>query len=442
MKTRPLKLNRLLKKKIPFNWYYLVWWLGAILIGLVAFLLSRGAIFSFELFSSITQQYPWWPFIGIPIGGIFLTWFMKKVGAGTEGSGIQQTIAALRVTQHPEQVHWFVNLKLATAKFFALIIGIGSGFVIGLEGPTVQIGASIMYSFRRFLPFDNAILRRQLIMMGGAAGIAAAFNAPMAGIMFAFEEMWKNVESKTAARIVLAIILAGLTAHFCNGKETYFGSVNVFMDISPKVLPILLLVVILGGLVGGLFSWLVVKASRWLPASVIRFKKNHPYYFVTACGLLLAMCGLFAPIFGSGAEMTNQLLHNQVVLPWYYMPFKFMAFLLSSLAGVPGGIFSPSLSLGAAVGNCFTGLVDPQWQSLLLALSMIAVLSGVTRAPLTATFIIIEMTNGHSMIFSALIAAYLASNTARVFHVSFYHDLAHRAIKNMPQTLVAQAIKH
>ncbi|AWM80724.1 hypothetical protein DKL61_10405 [Gammaproteobacteria bacterium ESL0073] len=71
--------------------------------------------------------------------------------------------------------------------------------------------------------------------------------------------------------------------------------------------------------------------------------------------------------------------------------------------------------IGAAVGNCFTGLVDPQWQSLLLALSMIAVLSGVTRAPLTATFIIIEMTNGHSMIFSALIAAYLASNTARVF---------------------------
>lgn len=442
MNTRLVKLKQLLKKYTPFSWSYLAWWVGAILIGLVAFLLARGAVLSFELFLTLTHRYPWWPFVGIPVGGVFLTWFMKKVGAGTEGSGIQQTIAALKVTKHPAQVHWFVNLKLATAKFFALIIGIGSGFVIGLEGPTVQIGASIMYSFRRFLPYDNAILRRQLIMMGGAAGIAAAFNAPMAGIMFAFEEMWKNVESKTAARIVLAIILAGLTAHFCNGQETYFGSIHVYMDITPDIIPVLLCVVILGGLVGGLFSWLVVKASHWTPNRVVSFKKKHPYYFVSVCGVLIALCGLFVPIFGSGAEVTHQLLHNQIELPWYYLPFKFLAFLLSSLSGVPGGIFSPSLSLGAAVGNCFTGLVDPQWQSLLLALSMIAVLAGVTRAPLTATFIIIEMTNGHSMIFSALIAAYLASNTARVFHVSFYHDLAHRAIKNMPPNLLEQPPKH
>jgi len=197
----PLVIN---KRKIASH---LFWWLGAILIGIIAILLAKGAILAFSFFNYMTNNYPWWPFFILPVGALFLTWFMKQVGAGTEGSGIQQTIAALQVTNSPSKIKWFINLKLASAKFFALTLGIGSGFVVGLEGPTVQIGASIMYAFRRFLPFDNAIIRRQLIMMGGAAGIAAAFNAPMTGIMFAFEEMWKSIESRTASRIAVAIIL-------------------------------------------------------------------------------------------------------------------------------------------------------------------------------------------------------------------------------------------
>jgi len=226
-----------------------------------------------------------------------------------------------------------------------------------------------------------------------------------------------------------------MTAYLLSGNESYFGSIYLSMHFKPSLIPVALLIVITGGLIGGLFSWLVVRANHWLPRPIKNFKHSHPYSFVIFCSLLLASCGLFAPIFGSGAELTKQMLHGEVTVAWYYMPFKLLGLLLTSLTGVPGGIFSPSLSLGAGVANCFTFLVNPAWQSEMLALGMVAVLAGVTRAPLTATFIIIEMTNGHAMIFIALTAAFLANYIARFFHISFYHNLASRALKNMPSHL-------
>lgn len=419
------------------DWHHLLWWFGAVLIGLMAFLLAQCSAIAYGFFIDTAQKYPWFPFVFTPIAGIFLTWFMRKVGEGTEGSGIQQAIAALDVADNLKQIHWFINLKLAVAKFFAIILGLGSGFVVGLEGPTVQIGASIMYTFRRFLPTDVVATRRQLIIMGGSAGIAAAFNAPMAGVMFAFEEMWRSVEYKTASHVAVAIMLAGFTAYWCNGKSSYFGYVDVSLDITLKYIPIALLVIIISALIGGALSWLMVRPNKWLPNRVIRFKKSHPYYFVIGCALLLASCGTFAPIFGSGAGLTQQMLHNEVNVAWYYMPLKFIAFLSSSLTGVPGGIFSPSLSLGAGVGNCFTDFIAPEYQTLTLILGMVAVLAAITRAPLTATFIMIEMTGNHTIIFVVLVAAVLADYIARIFNTMFYHDLADDALKDIPVELAS-----
>lgn len=415
--------------------HHILWWLGAIFIGFIAYILARIGVVGLNFFLHQTEQYFWWPFLILPLAIIFLTWFMRKIGAGTEGSGIQQAVAAVQVAESPAKIHYLVNIKLAIAKFFAIVVGLCSGFIVGLEGPTVQIGASIMYTFRRFLPFDNAIARRQLVIMGGAAGIAAAFNAPMAGVMFALEEMWRSLESKTAARIVLAIVLAGVTAQYFSGEASYFGKIPLAAGFDPKFIPTAIMVIILGGLIGGLFSWLVIRANRWLPKPVLTFKAQHPYYFGIVCALLIACCGVFAPIFGSGAELTSQMLYGETTVAWYYMPLKFIAFLLTSLTGIPGGIFSPSVSLGAGLGSWFTVFVSPEWHSQVLAVGMIAVLSAVTRAPLTSAFIIIEMTQGHSMVFVAFVAAIFSSNIARIFHVRFYHDLASSILKSMPTNL-------
>ncbi|MCC8194019.1 MAG: chloride channel protein [Deltaproteobacteria bacterium] len=414
------------------GWRPLTLWAGAALIGFVALFLGKGAAFVFHFFTRMTADYPWWPFVSLPAGGILLTWFMARVGAGTEGSGIQQAVAAMQVAESPAKVGWFVNLRLAGAKFIALLMGTASGFVVGLEGPTVQIGASILYTFRHFLPQDNAILRRQLVMAGGAAGIAAAFSAPLAGLMFAFEELGRHVSPRGTARTSIAVVLSGTMAYAVSNRVNYFGQVHLTQRPTLYVLGILCLITLAGALVGGAFSWLAIRTDKWMPRKMLFFRMHHPYIFVVICGVLVGICGLAAPVFGSGVEVTRHLLHGDMAVEWYYLPLKLVALLLTNLTGIPGGIFAPSLSLGAGVGSWFLPLAGAQWQGEILAVGMVAVLSAATRAPLTAAFIMIEMTNGHAMVLEMLAASMLAAQSARYFHVRFYHDLAQRALHMMP----------
>ncbi|MDL2266527.1 chloride channel protein [Desulfovibrio sp. OttesenSCG-928-G15] len=424
-----------LADKNPYGWRPLLLWVGAAFIGLAAYALGECASLAFGFFRDITTQYVWWPFFSLITGGLFLTWFMHRVGPGTEGSGIQQAVAAMQVSEHPEQISWLINLKLASAKFFALIVGTASGFVVGLEGPTVQIGSSILYSCRKVLPQDNAVFRRQLIMAGGAAGIAAAFSAPMAGLMFAFEEMGRHVVPRSTARTAVAVVLSGTVAYAVSGRERYFGEVSLSLPPSLHVFGIMLVVVVLGALAGGFFSWLAIRTNKWLPWPVMRFRMKHPYLFVVACATLLALCGLLAPVYGSGVELTKHMLYGHAAVEWYYLPLKILALLLTCLCGIPGGVFAPSLAIGAGLGSWFLPLVDMQWGPEILSIGMVSVLAAVTRAPMTAAFIMIEMTDGHAMVLEMLAAAMIAVHIARNFHVHFYHSLAMQALHTMPESL-------
>ena len=415
----------------------LMLWAGAVLVGLAAYALGSLAGGAFVFFEGMCEAFWWWPFLSLPAAGLFLTWFMRRTGPGTEGSGIQQAVAAIKAADQPAVVGWFVNLRLAAAKFMAIIIGLGSGFVLGLEGPTVQIGASLLYSFRRFLKAGSTVIRRQLIMAGGAAGIAAAFNAPMAGLMFAFEELGHSVNWHASVKVALGVILAGAAAFILRGRQNFFGLVPLAPSSAPELIALLVLVAVAGAAVGALFSWLVIRSDRWLPRPLQRFRLNHPYLFVVGCGLIIASLGFLAPIHGSGLELAGQSLRGESLLPWYYTPLKMLGLLLTMLTGVPGGIFSPSLSMGAGVGGCFLFLTAEPWQAEIIAAGMIAVLAAVTRAPLTSAFIVVEMTGGQSMILEALGVALISAQLARLTHVKFYHDLACRALKAVPDSLKA-----
>ena len=357
-----------------------------------------------------------------------LTWFIRYVGPGTEGSGIQQAVAALLAARDPHLPGRLINLRLALAKFVAIVGGLASGFVLGLEGPTVQIGASILFSLRRFFPVDTANMRRQLVLAGGAAGIAAAFNAPLAGLIFAFEEMSHAPAHRTSGKLVVAIILAGVVAQPVFGYQSYFGRLALSGDLPLVTVPALLLLALLGGLVGGAFSWLALRTERWMPRAVQRLRRGHPYIFVAGCGFLIALLGMAVPIFGSGAETTRALLAGSENLPWQYLPCKFAGLVLTVLTKLPGGIFSPSLALGAGLGNWFLPFIDPVWQEEFLAVGMASVLAAVTRAPLTAAFIMIEMTDGHTMVLEMLGAAFLAAHVARFFRARFYREQAARIL--------------
>ena len=414
-------------------------WLAPLCIGCAAVLLAYAANHAFAFFLHMTALWWWWPFLSLPLGGMALTLFMRKSGERVEGSGIQQAIAALQVPDKPERIRFFINIRIAVIKFLAIVGGLGSGFVLGLEGPTVQIGASIFYAFRRFLPVNTKLHRRQLIMAGGAAGIAAAFNAPIAGIIFAFEEMLPVVKGNTSTKLLVAVILAGVVAAPVFGYQSYFGQLNFNGQMPLRLVPLLFLLALAGGLAGGLFSWLAVRAIHWLPFP--EWRTLHPYRFVALCGVLIGVAGMAAPIFGSGAELTKEVLAGQATFSWYYLPLKMAGLLLTFLTGLPGGIFTPSLSMGAGLGYCWVPFVDAAWQTEFIAMGMVAVLSGVTRAPFASAFIMIEMTSGQNIVLHALATALVAAWVAGLFGVRFYHDMADRllGIEHLSKSNLARA---
>ncbi len=407
-------------------------WLTAAAVGLAAVLLGRCCAWAFGLFESLWERWWWWPFLSLPAGGLALTWVMRGIGPGTEGSGIQQAVAALQVAGSPERLGLLLNLRLAVAKFAAVIAGLGSGFVLGLEGPMVQVGASMLHAARRFVPHDNAVTSKQLILAGGAAGIAAAFNAPLAGLMFAFEELARSMEWRASGKLLAAVVFSGITAYCLRGNEAFFG--NIAGGAQPLFVPLLASVLaVCGGLMGGGFSWLVIRSHAWLPKPIRRLHAERPYVFVLLCALVVALAGLGAPIFGSGTELTFRLLHGEAEVSWLYAPLKFIGFLATALSGLPGGIFTPSLSVGAGLGAWFAPLVEPIWHSEILAAGMTAVLAGATRAPLTSAFIMIEMTAGRTIILELLLVAMIAAHVARVFHVRFYHHMAERVLRSLEE---------
>ncbi|MDR0934396.1 MAG: chloride channel protein, partial [Burkholderiaceae bacterium] len=302
------------------------------------------------------------------------------------------------------------------------------GASIGREGPTVQIGASISHAFYGYGPFKTAEQRRALVLAGGAAGIAAAFNTPLAGIMFAIEELNKKYTFNAHSSTLLTVIIAGLVSLALQGNYTYFGIVNVKLHMSQHIYAIIVCA-ILGGAVGGLFSLLVQKFRALLPARIRQFVISHPYIFAAICGLLVAILGLMTNgmVFGTSYLPTKITLGaDKSLFEWYYGVCKFLATLLSTLSGIPGGLFAPTLSVGAGLGENLSSLfpgIAPHGAIIILV--MAAYLSGVTRSPLTSFVITMEMTGSNHMVLSLMITSLLASYISRfVAPVPLYHALA------------------
>lgn len=391
-------------------------------IGAAVAMLATLSNRAFTYFSELAQTYWWAPYLSLGLGAIILTKLMKLGGKNVEGSGIQQTIVAIDQSSQPMLIKNILNLRLAFIKFLTIAGGLGSGFILGLEGPTVQIGACISNAFRRFLPNDTVFLRRQIIAAGGAAGIAAAYNAPFAAIIFAFEELGVKIKFSTFAKVSIAVMLSDLVVNPVFGYQSYFGELYLTQALPFQYTHLVLILALIGGLLGGLISWLAIKGLSFSHAT--NFYQKHTYLFVTTCGLLIATLGLFAPIFGSGAQIARQLLDNQIQLEWYYTPLKVLGFLSTFITGLPGGVFTPSLSIGAGFGTYFTFFADPAWHSTLIALGMISILAAVTRAPFTSCFIMIEMSSSPGLLLAGLITALVSSYTASIFKIHFYEDLA------------------
>ena len=422
-----------------------LWWGRAVVVGLAV--LSGLVIVGFtalaeqaaDLFEHLRSTWWWSPLLWTPLVAAVIVWCTRRFAPGAAGSGIPQVMAALDSGVDSGSRGLFVSLRLSLAKILLTAGGLLGGLSLGREGPSVQIAAGVMLQARRLIPQHRSIHVHGLLVAGGAAGIAAAFNTPLAGVMFAIEELARAPEQRNSGLIITAIVLGGLVAVSVYGNATYFGVIRVAHLNLALLLPGLALTV-LAGVAGGLFSRLLIASLRGLgndPMS--RLRGRRPVVFAALCGLLVALIGLVTDgaTFGSGYASTRAMVEGTGVMHVAYAPFKFLATWLSTWSGVPAGIFAPSLAIGAALGNDVALVVFHTQVPALIALGMVGFLAAATQAPLTAFIIVMEMVNGHAMVLSLMSCALVASFIARLISPPLYPTLARLQLERIPRPAAA-----
>lgn len=386
-------------------------------------------------FGFLVAQAWWLPLIWTPAWLAALAWLTRRYAAGASGSGIPQVMAALDPSVGDQERGLFVSLRLSVAKALLTAGGLFGGLAMGREGPSVQIAAGVMHHARRYMPQGAPVSTHGLLVAGGAAGIAAAFNAPLAGIMFAIEELSRRFEQRSSGLIIAAIVLAGLMAVSAFGNATYFGVIRV-PPLAPGFMFPALLVMLASGALGGVFSRLLHASLTDASSRTGRWRQARPVAFAWACGLGIALIGWASggSSFGSGYEYTKHLLAGHTDLPLLYVTLRFVATWLAVWSGVPGGVFAPSLAIGAGLGAdvaVFTGFEGSS--SALIALGMAGFLAAVTQAPLTAFIIVMEMVDGHAMVLTLMAASLGASLVSRWISRPLYATLMHAQLGRLPQ---------
>ncbi len=402
----------------------------AVLTGLVVVgftLLAEAASHGFELLRALGPLGPWLPLVWTPLLTAALLAWTRRFAPGAFGSGIPQVVRALEDDLGPDDRRWLVSVRLSLHKIALVSGGMLAGLSIGREGPTVQVGAGIMGAAGRWLSPRSGIDAHDLMVAGAAAGIAAAFNTPLGGVIFAIEQLSRRRGLSTNALVIAAIVLAGLVSVSVFGNQTYFGRLRV-QQLSWSLLLPGLGVALACGLAGGLFARLLVETARALPPRLARWRSEHPLRFAAGCGLLVAAIGIVTggTTAGAGYAPTRALLEGQAELSGLFSLLKLCATWISAASGVPAGVFAPSLTIGAGIGHDVALLSGLGREAAipLIALGMAGFLAASTQGPITAFIIVMEMVSGHTMVLSLMACALLASGVARLVAPPMYPALA------------------
>jgi H+/Cl- antiporter ClcA len=398
----------------------------ALAAGLAVVLFTLLADWASEAFLDLQDAWRWAPLIWTPALSGLIVWLLRSWLKGAGGSGPPQIIAAIDPHADDAMRGKLASLRISAAKIVAVTGGILAGLSMGRQGPSVQIAAGIMYSARRFLSAKSGIKPRELLIAGGAAGIAAAFNTPLGGIVFAVEELNRKVEQRSSGLMLAGIVLAGLVAISVFGNLSYFGRIRV-ESVGWSVLPPTVLVTVLCGLGGGLLARLLITSAAGVPSRVCAFQRKYPIRFAMLCGLAVGVINVVtqSSVSGGGHEHTRVLLNSgEPGMPVLWTWLKFVATWLSAWSGVPGGLFAPSLSLGASIGGDVAYFIAPEYHVVLIALGMAAFLGAVTQAPITAMIIVMEMVDGYDLVLGLMACAMAASLVSRMVSRPLFATMA------------------
>jgi H+/Cl- antiporter ClcA len=397
-----------LQKGLPF-------WTASLLTGFLAIVYTQLFSIAENAFHSLRTWNPVSIFILTPLSFTAAYLLVKFFAPYAKGSGIPQVMASLDVVTRKNS--WLVDellgIKVILAKIFSSLLMVQGGGAIGREGPTIQIASSVFRIVERYVPTTWPKLSSQsYIITGAAAGLAAAFNTPLGGIVFAIEELAKIHIRFFRTPLFVAVIIAGLTAQGILGSYLYLGYPSVgnppFLIFLPAII-----VALISGLAGAFMCRIIL----WVRAFKRNFSISRNVVFTLLAGLLVACLGYFVndSIFGTGKELMNGVLFSEnkrVGLDTVL--FRMLGPIICFNTGAAGGVFAPSLAAGAGVGGFVSALFDYTGAdaNVLILCGMVAFLTGVTRTPFTSAILVLEMTDRHGIIFHLMLAALVANVAA------------------------------
>jgi H+/Cl- antiporter ClcA len=392
------------------------------------YLLEQAEMLRSVIYSYLQTGY--WPLTILWFLALFgiaylLNWIVKTEPMSA-GSGIPQVKGIILGFM---KMNW---LNVLLTKFIGGVLAIGAGLSLGREGPSIQLGATVGQGISRSLG-RSKMEERYLLTSGASAGLAAAFNAPLAGVMFSLEELHKNF----SPTVLMSAVAAALTAVLVS--QQFFGYNPVFNFIGLPILPINYygLIIVLGILMG----FLGIAFNRFLIKSLEIYEQQTLLSGMWKLALPLVLAGIigfFLPeILGGGNNLVDELATKSFSLNmlWLLLIGKFFFTMVSFGSGVPGGIFLPMLVIGALAGSVFShilinfGQLDPYYSTNIIVLSMAAYFSAVVKAPITGSILIMEMTGSFNHMFSLIIVsmtAYLVTDIAKIKPI--YEELLERSL--------------
>jgi len=363
----------------------------------------------------------------------YIVGLMVKHEPMISGSGIPQVEGVL--LRKLDMTWW----KVIIGKFFGGVLSIGSGLSLGREGPSVQLGAAVGQGFSRV--FKRIKIEEKYLMTSGAsAGLSAAFNAPLAGAMFALEEVHKNF----SPLILLSALSAALSADFVT--SSFLGLKPIFTIKNLSILPLkfYLYIIILGiiiGVLGVLFNKILLKtqdmyaSQTWLPKEM---RIVVPLLISIILGLLLPQA------LGGGHELITSLFTDNpsLIILVILIFVKFLFTMVSYGSGAPGGIFLPLLAIGALIGNVYgISLVhfanlNSMYINNFIILAMAGYFTAVVRAPITGIILLTEMTGSFTQLLSLSVVSIVAYIVADILASKpIYESLLEKFLHNQGEKI-------
>jgi CIC family chloride channel protein len=376
------------------------------------------------LLGPLPQAHSWRLFIVPSLAGLLVAFLVIHLFPAIRGSGVNQTKAALYI------YNGFIPFRTAIGKFLCAALAIGSGQSLGPEDPSLQIGAGLASALGRQLQLSRNKLRL-MAPVGAAAGLAAAFNAPISAVLFVIEEVIGRWSAGILGSVVLSAVASVVIERWFLGAEPLFR-----IPVTAFKRPVELIAYAVLGIVGGVAAVIFAKAIGVLRPRLKALPRWTQYFQPGVAGLLIGLIAYFgAPqVMGAGYEFMDQAMHGQFV--WQLLAtlaaLKILATTLSFVSGTPGGMFAPTLFIGAMLGGAVGGvehilvprLVGSTATYVLVGMGVL--FAGFLRAPMTSVFMVLEVSGNYEIIVPVIVANTFAYVISRSLQPTPIFDLLTR----------------